>query len=423
MEYLLNKEILLEDLEGLLSGKVPEGPHLEYKRGINLDEKKGRAELCKDVSSFSNAEGGVILIGIQEKKGTGEPEDLTGIPEEGADNLIERIENIIRDGIHPRVFVHVQKIEVSPGRIVLAIKIPQSLLKPHWIDLNRKGYRHKFYIRAGRQSMEMTYDQIRRSFLFSHKLEEQIKEFVYRRVAEIKTRAFLPSLRPGPLLIFHFIPLSSFTTRERLSFADKKLVGKFIEKSKKLPVQTFPMYTLEGLLLTNYQGERSSYSLLFREGITEDVFADVFLEEPSIEPSTAGVWGAELYEFVSGYLIPWTKSRFEFFYDFLGMAPPFLLFISLAGVRRAYLFDSGERENKSPDLEIYNTNKNLPPQERIFNRDDIFLPPLVLSEKEADALERGKNKEAVIEELWLPVLDILCNASKYPYYKPFYTEG
>src|SRR5690348_2352099 len=89
------------DLMELVTGQVPEGLHLDYKRdsyGPREDDKK---ELLKDVSAFANANGGHIVIGMDEAEGVAF--NLCGVKPPDIDAEIRRIEDIIRTGIEPRI--------------------------------------------------------------------------------------------------------------------------------------------------------------------------------------------------------------------------------------------------------------------------------------------------------------------------------
>ena len=60
-------EFAEEDLRELVALKTPEGLHLEYKSSELLANKSRSIEvLTKEVSAFNNADGGTIVIGVQE---------------------------------------------------------------------------------------------------------------------------------------------------------------------------------------------------------------------------------------------------------------------------------------------------------------------------------------------------------------------
>ncbi|HYO57779.1 ATP-binding protein [Archangium sp.] len=55
----------IADLEALITTRVQESLHLDYKESDALSDKK-RGEIAKDVSAFANSDGGVIVYGIVE---------------------------------------------------------------------------------------------------------------------------------------------------------------------------------------------------------------------------------------------------------------------------------------------------------------------------------------------------------------------
>ncbi len=73
------------DLDTLLNDQIPEDLYLDYKHGDELkDHKKGNATVRQYVSAFANSDGGVLLIGIDEKTWT-----VTGCTAPGGGSLTE----------------------------------------------------------------------------------------------------------------------------------------------------------------------------------------------------------------------------------------------------------------------------------------------------------------------------------------------
>ena len=91
-----------DDLNALIRDRIEEFTRLEYKREVNLSNK-GRKEICRDVSSFANGQGGVIIYGIEEEK----RENLGSIPKSIVpitDAAIkETIENMLLNGVSPKM--------------------------------------------------------------------------------------------------------------------------------------------------------------------------------------------------------------------------------------------------------------------------------------------------------------------------------
>src|SRR5882724_1635607 len=55
----------LAEVQALIDAQVQEDLHLDYKdsRALGRDKK---SEIAKDVSSFANADGGIIIYGVEE---------------------------------------------------------------------------------------------------------------------------------------------------------------------------------------------------------------------------------------------------------------------------------------------------------------------------------------------------------------------
>lgn len=96
-----NKEKLLE----FIDKEIEENKHLEYKGADSIGKSDGvRKEIAKDVSSFANSDGGIIIYGIKEF----DEKDKNHLPEklEPIDRLIyskEWIENVITGNISPKI--------------------------------------------------------------------------------------------------------------------------------------------------------------------------------------------------------------------------------------------------------------------------------------------------------------------------------
>jgi hypothetical protein len=87
-------------LRALIDNNVSEGRRIEFKRDLGKKDEDKR-EFLADVSSFANAAGGDLLIGVEAD--TDIASELVGLPNKQADGEILRLENLIRDGIDPRI--------------------------------------------------------------------------------------------------------------------------------------------------------------------------------------------------------------------------------------------------------------------------------------------------------------------------------
>ena len=78
------------DLEGLINDQTRENQRLEYKAQMYSQQHSDRIEMLKDITAMANAEGGYLIIGIEE--------DKEGIPVKllGAENGEVLKDNILR---------------------------------------------------------------------------------------------------------------------------------------------------------------------------------------------------------------------------------------------------------------------------------------------------------------------------------------
>ena len=127
------------DLQGMISGQVQESLHLDYKSSMAISNKH-RTEIAKDVSSFANSDGGVIVYGIKEEK------YLPKRIDSGVDHVAynrEWLENVIDGNVSPRIdSIVIVQIQLSPDRSAYAIEIPKSFRGPH----QERGS-HRYYKR------------------------------------------------------------------------------------------------------------------------------------------------------------------------------------------------------------------------------------------------------------------------------------
>src|SRR5437868_6690849 len=101
-------QITKNDIDSLITNSVREGRTIEYKQQLPGGKDDDKKEFLADVSSFANASGGDLLLGVEElrdaaNKATGIPESAHGLSGINVDQEIRRLESMIRDGIEPRI--------------------------------------------------------------------------------------------------------------------------------------------------------------------------------------------------------------------------------------------------------------------------------------------------------------------------------
>lgn len=142
-------EWTLDKINQYVTGKIGESLNLDYKALAALQDSK---ELAKDVSSFANSDGGIIIYGIKEKNQipTAIDSDATKCPN------AETIEQILSSHISPKISN--LKIHSLPNpnhhNTLLVIEIPRSDLAPHMAKDNR------YYKRYNLKSAPMEHYEI-----------------------------------------------------------------------------------------------------------------------------------------------------------------------------------------------------------------------------------------------------------------------
>jgi len=149
-----------DDIRTLVATGRREGPTLEYKSELYETGDRGNREFLLDVCMFANASGGTILIGIPEmrdaqERATGAPDDAElGVDCPNPEQVLLGYETRILEAIDERLPVEMAAINLANGRHIFAIRIPNSLAKPHRVRYQKHTYfpsrreRHRYELDA-----------------------------------------------------------------------------------------------------------------------------------------------------------------------------------------------------------------------------------------------------------------------------------
>jgi hypothetical protein len=123
-----------------------ESQTIEIKRHLSLDKngKPENREFAKDVCAMANAQGGTIILGIDEKA-----EEVTGIDVKFGNQKIEDwISNVLNDIVDKTIAIDLHLIPVNGDQSmqVVIIRIPKGKDKPYYVIVDKK---HLAYIRKG----------------------------------------------------------------------------------------------------------------------------------------------------------------------------------------------------------------------------------------------------------------------------------
>jgi len=124
---------------------------LQFKRDIrNVDA------LASEMVTFSNSEGGRIIIGITD---AGEP---AGIPREDLDRINQHISNAANQHVRSPISPMTENVALDKGRIVIVVTIPKGIDKPYF---DRKGI---IWLKSGSDKRSVnSKEELRRLFQVS----------------------------------------------------------------------------------------------------------------------------------------------------------------------------------------------------------------------------------------------------------------
>lgn len=357
------------DIEDLINSQETEGKNVEYKAALSLSTEDGKKEFLADISSFANTSGGFILFGVEEEKGI--PTKAIGIEVENFDAEKLRIDNIIRDGISPRVpGVAMQPVLLKNGRFVFAIFIPKSLASPHMVTYKGSS---RFFARNSAGKYILDVQELRQAFLLSETVSEKIRNFRLDRVAQIAADETPVSLFGKERVVAHIIPFSSFSTYQFLNMKEiatdaYKLLGRNIDNGR---------HNIDGYVASRFRSNEKTgkYFQIFRSGQIEYVESDLsspmddFLTLPS--------------RILERNLILACVDALKLLQNNKVECPSFI-FVSLIGVKNVVL--PGER--------AYDFSRFR------FDRDIILCREIMLEEYPTDGSQLASILKPILDEIW-----------------------
>jgi len=175
---LMNDDELAECVRSLIERKAPESGTLDYKANISIRSEKEKIEIAKDITSFANEKGGVLLYGVPEEYATSDsvpiPKELAECGIELPNGLPEIVENTMLDIIEPSLpELEIRVLEFN-SKSILFIYHPESWLKPHMLE----GYKHgRYYKRGNFRAIIMDEKDIEAAYLFRKTIKVHADEF------------------------------------------------------------------------------------------------------------------------------------------------------------------------------------------------------------------------------------------------------
>ncbi len=146
----MSDDELCDWAKSLIERRAPESSYLDYKETISTQTNTNKIEVAKDVSSFANEKGGVLLYGVPEDEENGVPvaKPLSDCGITISPQIPISIENTLQDIIEPplpELEIRVLNLPLLRPKQLLMIYHPESWDKPHMVQ----GYQHGRYYRRG----------------------------------------------------------------------------------------------------------------------------------------------------------------------------------------------------------------------------------------------------------------------------------
>ena len=282
------------DIQALVTSQSSEGTHLDLKRELPGGNDKSRHELLADISAFANSSGGDVIYGVDED---GEGRATAVVPQAGnADMETRRVQDMLMNGIEPRIpGLQVHPVSVDGG-FVLAVRVPQSWAGPHRVRSNQH-----FFIREGPRKRQLDMPEVRGLFLRSEHQAQKVRDFRTERLGKIMAGEAPHPLVPGPVLVVHLIP-----TQAAQGLVQVDPVTYVRDRTLPAMGTTVPgaRLNLDGALGVRnpVAGRTHGYSQFFRNGFFETTkVLTSHLEGGQITlPSTA--YEREIIKLVEGFL-------------------------------------------------------------------------------------------------------------------------
>ena len=307
------------DLQALKDNATSEGKTLEYKQQLPGNTDTEKKEFLADVSSFANSSGGDLIFGIVEDGGV--PSEIEGVAISDTDQEIQRMENIIRDGIEPRIpSVSIKPISLPNSRTAILIRILTSWCGPHRVVY--QGH-DRFYARNSSGKYPLDVAELRTAFNMTEAIAERIRRFTIDRVSKTIANENPIELNVGAKIILHLTPMISFRLAQNYDI--NSIASRYTQMP---PISHYGFsnrYNLDGLLVYSAdEGQAYSYAQLFRTGIIEAVDSILLSRDNGDLYIPSITYEERLIEAVSNYTSV-QKS--------LNIEPPIFIFLSFIGVR------------------------------------------------------------------------------------------
>lgn len=194
------------DVRRLVDIGLGEHLQLEYKSALYDENDRGRREFLLDVAMFANSSGGILLIGVAERRDAGgqptglpDPAAALGIEVPNPEAILGAYDARVTAAVEERLPLEMAVIHIDGGRHVLAIRAPDSVRKPHAISYQGHIY---FPGRRERQRYALSVREIKELTMRTASHLEQAKEILGQALAQASIAGDQPYVIVGILPVF-----------------------------------------------------------------------------------------------------------------------------------------------------------------------------------------------------------------------------
>ena len=309
------------DIQLLIDNGVAESRTLEYKRELPGGADEAKREFLSDISAMANTAGGDLIFGVEEDQGV--PIAVRELQCADFDHELGRLENLIRDGLEPRISYQVKRVQFGSSGILM-FRVDRSLSGPHRVIF--RGH-DKFYARNSTGKYGLDTDELRRAFLGSSARMERVRQWRIDRILNLsRNETPVSPFSEGGKLVLHCVPLTSFDKGARYDVVEYGRSGKLepfgdTSYSNRL--------NFEGAIAHDCDATHHHYTQLYRNGSIEAVDGRMLNGPNKLITNKQ--------RFLSGYLFE--KQLIEYLPKFLSITKklgancPIMVGVSLLGIR------------------------------------------------------------------------------------------
>lgn len=207
-------EIQSEDLQDIIDNpSFMENEFIDYKDQFSIlkypkekvkEKKEAINEFKSDVCSFANSQGGYLVYGIKETKGT--PNEVTGIEILDKDKFLLGINNYLSD-IKPRIpNFKTNFIRISDDRYVFIVFIQHDYYAPYIHITDNVNY--QIYKRVSNSKKVIPYLELKNMFNQTKTLEKEVLIFRQEQINYFKANQLEKENSDGRFVLIHIIPES-----------------------------------------------------------------------------------------------------------------------------------------------------------------------------------------------------------------------